>query len=137
MNNVANNQKHKILIIDDDSNYREVLKIRLEKEGFKVIEANSGKEALEILNDKENKPSLIMLDLIMPIMNGIDTLFNLKAHPVGKNIQIIMMTNKVNVREEIGQQYDKIIKKFGALEFINKSSDLNQIINKIKNYLNQ
>jgi DNA-binding NtrC family response regulator len=137
MNNVADNQEHKILIIDDDSSYREVLKIRLEKEDFRVIEANSGSEALEILNNKENKPSLIMLDLVMPMMNGIDTLFKLKLHPVGKNIKIIMMTNKVNIREEIGQQYDKIIKKFGALEFISKSSDLNQIINKIKNYLNQ
>jgi len=137
MNKVADNQEHKILIIDDDPSYRELLKIRLEKERFKVIEASSGKEALEILNNKENKPSLILLDLVMPIMNGVDTLFNLKAHPVGKNIKIIMITNKVNIREEIGQQYDKIIKKFGALEFISKSSDLNQIIYKIKDYLNQ
>jgi CheY-like chemotaxis protein len=136
-NTAENNQEHKILIVDDDPNYREVLRIKLENEGFKVIEANSGKEALEILHNKQNKPSLILLDLVMPIMNGVDTLFNLKAHPVGKNIKIIMMTNKVDIREEIGQQYDKIIKKFGALEFINKSSDLNQIINKIKNYLNQ
>lgn len=126
-------KKKLILIIDDDLNYREILKIKLEKAGYEVIEASDGKKGLEMLNNY--KPDLILLDLVMPNMNGIDTLFNLKIHPVGKDIKVMMMTNKVNIEEEIGQQYKKITQKFGALDFISKNQDLNYILEKIKEKL--
>lgn len=127
--------KKLILIIDDDQSYREILKIKFENAGYEIIEASNGEEGLKILNTY--KPNLILLDLVMPKMNGIDTLFYLKAHPIGKNIKTIMMTNKVDIKEELGQQYEKIIKKFGALDFISKTQDLNYILTKIEKTINE
>lgn len=125
-----------ILIVDDDINFRTMMKIALEKYGFQVAEAEDGGKALDLLYSLKPKPSLILLDMVMPNMNGLDTLFNFKMHPVGKNIKVIMLTNKLDIKEELGQLYTKIVKKFGGLEFISKTEDLSQIIQKINNSLN-
>lgn len=125
-----------ILIVDDDINFRTMMKIVLEKHGFQVAEAEDGNKALDLLYNLKPKPNLILLDMVMPNMNGLDTLFSFKMHPVGKNIKVIMLTNKLDVKEELGQLYTKIVKKFGGLEFISKTEDLSTIIQKINNSLN-
>lgn len=132
MQSLANTQTKKlILIIDDDENYREILRLKLKNEGYEVIDVANGEDGLKILNN--SRPDLILVDLVMPKMNGVDFLFKLKIHPQGKNIKAIIMTNKVDIKEEIGQQYDKISKKFGAIDFISKTEDLNTLVKKIKN----
>ncbi|GIW67519.1 MAG: hypothetical protein KatS3mg096_387 [Candidatus Parcubacteria bacterium] len=137
MNNSIQQQNNKklILIIDDDKNYREILRIKLQSAGYEIIEAENGKEGISLLD--QYKPNLILLDVVMPIMNGVDTLFWLKTHPNGKNIKVLIMTNKFDLKEEIGDQYNKIIKKFGALDFFSKSESLDQILKRIKTTLGQ
>ncbi|BCX15704.1 MAG: hypothetical protein KatS3mg097_596 [Candidatus Parcubacteria bacterium] len=125
-----------ILIVDDDKDFRAMMKIALEKYGFQVAEAEDGNKALDLLYNLKPKPSLILLDMVMPNMNGLDTLFNFKMHPVGKDIKVIMLTNKLDIKEELGQLYTKMVKKFGGLEFISKTEDLPTIIQKINNSLN-
>lgn len=119
-----------ILLVDDDENFREILKIRLQKEGFNVVEADNGLIALETL--KNLKPDLILLDVVMPIMNGIDTLFELKKYKNTRDIKVIMMTNKINIETELGEKYKQIIEKFGAVDFISKTLDLEQIAQRLK-----
>lgn len=80
----------KILVVDDEKNIRELLKIKFEAGGFRCLTAENGKEAIEIA--KYRQPSLIILDLIMPVMGGFEAYKALKADPSTKNIPIIAYT---------------------------------------------
>ena len=71
-----------ILLVDDDSNYAELVRIRLEAAGYKVFYAANGREALEFL-EKEDKPRLIIMDLDMPDKNGLTTLINMSIRRKG------------------------------------------------------
>lgn len=83
------NQKT-ILIAEDDLSLQEMYRMRLEADGYKVTTASDGSEALESIS--QNKPDLILLDLIMPKLNGFDVLNNLKKNPETKDIPIIVLT---------------------------------------------
>lgn len=80
----------KILVVDDEKDIRELLKIRFEARSLKCLTAKDGKEAVEIAKYKQ--PSLIILDLMMPEMDGFQTYKALKANPSTKNIPIIAYT---------------------------------------------
>lgn len=81
----------KILIVDDEALVRDVLSMRLAGEGFTVFEAANGKEGLE--QAFKNHPDLILLDLIMPQVDGIELLKTIRQDPWGKTAHIIVMTN--------------------------------------------
>jgi CheY-like chemotaxis protein len=79
-----------VLIIDDDLTLREMYEEYLKASGFTVISAQDGQEGLEKV--KESKPSIILLDLMMPKMNGIEVLRRLKADDSVKYIPVIVFT---------------------------------------------
>ena len=84
--------KEKIMIVDDHEDIREVVHVLLTNEGYQIIEAKDGKEALELLDDEID---LIILDVMMPEMNGYEAAKAIRAmndRPDGKNIPIIAMT---------------------------------------------
>jgi len=62
--------KKKILVVDDEKDIREIIKIALEQDGFQVIEADNGKKAIELA--KNEKPDLITLDIMMPNIDGFE-----------------------------------------------------------------
>jgi len=80
----------KILLVDDEKDIRELLKIRFEASGFKCLTAGDGREAIEIA--KAKRPSLIILDLMMPKMDGFEAHKILKANDATKHIPIIAYT---------------------------------------------
>jgi len=81
----------KILIVEDEPELLQVLSDTLKQEEFKVIEAKNGVEGLEaILN---SKPDLILLDILMPVMDGIAMLKEIKINEAFKNIPVIVLTN--------------------------------------------
>jgi UDP-glucose 4-epimerase len=82
--------KAHILIIDDEKDVIELMSERLISEGFKVSGVNNGKDALEFL--KTNKPDLIILDYLMPGMDGYETLRNIRADRATKDMAVIMVT---------------------------------------------
>ncbi len=88
----------KILLIEDDAIevmkfHRTVSKLGVEHE---IIEANNGEEALSILNNKDRLPDIILLDLNMPRVNGIEFLITLKSDDVLKYIPAIVVTTSIN-----------------------------------------
>ncbi len=88
----------KILLVDDDPNILLIAQIGLEERpDWQVDTASSGFEALEKLS--EVKPDLILLDMMMPGMDGLTTLGKLKEQPHGANIPVIFMTAKVQKHE--------------------------------------
>jgi two-component system OmpR family response regulator len=84
--------KEKILIIDDDVVLCKMLEKNFRREGYVVLEAHNGKEALELL--RHQKVNLIILDVIMPVMDGFEFLQCLKIDEKCKDIPVIMLTVK-------------------------------------------
>lgn len=81
----------KILVVEDEKLLREALRLKLTKEGFAVIEASDGEEGLSrALNEK---PELMLLDLNLPKLNGIEVLKALRADERGKDLQVIVLSN--------------------------------------------
>lgn len=97
-----NKNKKTVLIVDDDENLRLVLKDKLGIEGFKVMEAKNGEEGLK--KALEIHPDIILLDVMMPVMNGLDMLKELRVDEWGKGAEVIMLTvleNAESVAEAI------------------------------------
>lgn len=120
--------KKTILVAEDDSFYANIYKFKLTKEGFIVETANNGDEAIKIA--KENKPDLILLDLIMPIKDGFETLKELKQDPALKDIKVIVISN-------LGQDEDIArTKELGAQDYLVKANmSIQEMMDKVKSYL--
>ncbi|MGB3239166.1 MAG: response regulator [Geitlerinemataceae cyanobacterium] len=89
----------KVLVIDDESDIREVAKLCLEiNSNWEVIEAESGKTGLALATAE--KPDAILLDLMMPDMDGLATLEKLHENPITQNIPVILLTAKVQATQE-------------------------------------
>jgi DNA-binding response OmpR family regulator len=118
----------RILIVDDESDIRKLLKVRLELAGFDCREAGNGEEALRLV--REFKPSLIILDLVMPGKDGLQTYKDFKSYPDTRNVPIIVYT---------AQSPDMIAEKgFEAMEivdFVLKPFDSKALIYLIENTL--
>lgn len=87
---------NRVLIVDDDPVIRNLVQAVLEGEGYQVVAAEDGKQAVEIL-DKEARPldyCLIVLDVVMPGMNGFDVLTRLKLHSHTQSIPVLMLTGE-------------------------------------------
>jgi two-component system response regulator AdeR len=81
----------KAVIIEDDHDLQYIYKLKLEREGFEVATASNGKEGLERV--EAFKPDIILLDLMMPVMNGADMLARMRAEEWGSDIRVIILTN--------------------------------------------
>lgn len=88
-----------VMIVDDDLVLRQMYSERLKAEGYNILEAGSGQEALDVL--KTNKPDVILLDVMMPKMNGIDVLKTIRAEESTKNIPVIVLTALLQQIEQI------------------------------------
>ncbi|GAB3903239.1 hypothetical protein GCM10028803_31330 [Larkinella knui] len=71
--------KQKILVVDDDATYRQLITYGLTKAGYEVLIANDGREALNWIRNPQQRPDLVLLDLLMPRLSGIEVLESLKA----------------------------------------------------------
>jgi DNA-binding response OmpR family regulator len=85
------NMGKKIAIIEDDLTISQMYKMKFEVEGFEVETAENGKLGLEML--EKNIPDVVLLDLMMPEMNGDEMLVQLRKTDWGKNIKVIILTN--------------------------------------------
>jgi DNA-binding response OmpR family regulator len=81
----------KVLIVDDEKGILKMYQERLSMEGMEVTTASNGEEGINLA--KNQKPDIIMLDIIMPKFNGLDVLKNLKNDPDTKNIPVFLLTN--------------------------------------------
>jgi CheY-like chemotaxis protein len=127
-------QKADILIIEDDNDIRESLADFLEYEGYTIVGAKNGKEGLEyLLNKDSDLPSLILLDLMMPVMDGKTFLKKLRSdHP---HIQVPIVILSAILDPSVGKQVDAYMRKpvnlddviDKAQQFIKKEGTGNQL----------
>ena len=116
-----------VLLVDDDDVYREMLGVMLEEVEVRVTMADSGKAALAEM--RKQRPDIVLLDYNMPVLNGIETLKQMKADPELRKIPVVMLTG-VNDRETV-----KEVITAGAAGFIVKPSNRPTIVAKIRNLL--
>jgi len=115
----------KILIVEDDPFLSEMYSTKLMQEKFEVDFATDGKEAIK--KAREVKPDLILLDIVLPKMDGFEVLQELKKDPQLRNIQVIALTN-LGQKEEVEKGL-----KLGADDYIVKAHFTpTEVINKIK-----
>jgi DNA-binding response OmpR family regulator len=118
----------KILIIEDDRFLRELISRKLKNEGYEVLEAMDGEEGLKKI--KEEKPDLVLLDLILPCIDGFEVLSIAKENQETSQIPIIILSN-LGQREEIEKGL-----KLGAVDYLVKAHFTpSEIVEKIKNFL--
>lgn len=118
----------KILIIEDDFFIRELYERQFGKEGYTVVSANDGPDGL--VKATQENPDLILLDIMLPKMNGLDLLRTIKSKDETKTIPVILLTN-------LGQE--SVIKEgfdLGAESYLIKSAYTpSQIVEEIKSFL--
>ena len=90
----------KILVIDDEASIRELLRLMLEMSGFTVVMAANGKDALDLLA-RSDAPCLILLDLMMPVMNGWEFFRIIRADERYKNIPVVVISAYTSAEMEL------------------------------------
>lgn len=101
----------KVLIVDDDLDLQDIVKNALEIEGYDVLVANNGKEGLEVLSKNAGDISCIILDLMMPIMDGTEMLEKVRKDPKLAEIPVIISTAKGSVDQKNIDNSQAVIKK--------------------------
>ncbi|RLD17228.1 MAG: response regulator [Caldiserica bacterium] len=120
-------KKSRILVVDDDRDTREILEARLKACGYDVITASDGFNALEII--RERKPDLILLDVMMPEIDGFTVCKFLKEREETKDIPIIFLTAKESLSD-----VDKGFKS-GGDDYVLKPINWERLLPKIKKFL--
>ena len=119
----------KILLADDELRLRKVVVLHLKKNGFTVAEASNGQKALDILEEFE--PDVIILDIMMPEKDGIETCKEIRAMEKYKDTPIILLTAKSGAEDiDIGL-------KAGANEYVTKPFSPKVLIEKINNLIKE
>lgn len=114
----------KILMVDDEANIRALVRFNLEKEGFQVLEAADGDTALHIASTE--RPQLVILDIMLPEMDGLEVCRALKRQPETCEIPIIMLTAK-------SEEIDKIIGlELGADDYLTKPFSTRELVARVK-----
>ena len=121
-----------VLLIDDDANFRDLIKTKLEANKLVVIEAKDGKDSLAKV--RAVMPDLILLDLEMPEMNGIEVFGRLREDPVLRDTKVVFLTTHDDPRK-----MDWVDVEFGDLikdvPYIRKSETLDIVLEKIREAL--
>jgi DNA-binding response OmpR family regulator len=118
----------KILVVEDELALSQVLSDRFTQEGFDVQTAGDGEEGLE--KALSWKPDLVLLDIVMPKMDGMTMLHKLRADPAGKEMAVILLTN-LSDTEDV---YDAMAN--GVFDFLVKSHwDIDELIHEVQSKL--
>jgi CheY-like chemotaxis protein len=119
--------KAKILVVDDDAISLELMEAMLVPNGYEIITANDGSKAVAII--VEQKPDLILLDIMMPGLDGYSTLTKIKENKTISKIPVVMLT-------AMGYQLNKeLALQIGAVGYITKPVDLAELLKTISRLL--
>lgn len=128
MDNRENQKNKKIMVVEDDPFVMDIYCTKLNQDGYEILRAENGAEAVKKL--EEETPDLVLLDIIMPYVDGLQVLRKIKADEKLKNIPVILLTNlsqKEDINEGLG---------LGADDYLIKSHFTpSEVLEKIKKYI--
>ena len=124
---MLDSKDHKILIIDDDPFILDMYVLKFKQEGFQIETASNGKDGLQKI--KEYLPEVLLLDIVMPVMDGFDILQEIKKNNLLPNSKVVLLTNlgqKEDIDRGMGLGADDYIIKahFTPTEVVNKVKKL-------------
>jgi CheY-like chemotaxis protein len=122
---MAEGESKKILVVDDEPDFLEVIRVRLEANNYRVVTAVNGKEAMAKL--KKEKPDAVLLDILMPKVDGLETLKKIRKQD--ENLPVFIITAFSN------EERFKLARKFKASGFIRKTSSLQKEVENITTVL--
>lgn len=117
----------RVLVVDDEPELAKIIQVRLAANGYDVIRAENGQEALD--KAESEKPELILLDVMMPKMHGLDVLRKLKEDPDTEGIPVVMLTAKDD-KESVLKA-----KSLGAKDYIAKPFNSEALLDTVRKYL--
>jgi two-component system alkaline phosphatase synthesis response regulator PhoP len=120
-------KKHTILIVEDEENLAKTIALNLKLENHEVIIATKGREALKLFTVNKNEISLVLLDIMLPEINGLTLCSEFKR--INQNIPIIFLSAKNQINEKIEGL------KLGADDYITKPFDLEELLLRINNLI--
>ena len=118
-----------ILVVDDEDDTVELARMVLEFEGYRVFSASNGQDAIDFLEKPDEKPDLILLDVLMPKIDGLEVCKWIKKQSRLKSIPILLFTAKVGKKDRIAGE------EAGADAYINKPFSAEDLLSLIKNHL--
>jgi len=124
--NASPEDKRRILIVDDEPNVRKLLRTVLNKK-FTVLEAEDGSQAVNVASTE--KPDLILMDIMMPKMDGYTSCYALKSEPSTRSIPVIMLT-AIDLRLNL-----QLSKEIGADGYITKPFNSKDLLDNIAHFL--
>ncbi len=114
----------KVLVIEDDSGARRMVEFTLQQEGFEVITAANGRDGLEKAQNEQ--PDVIVIDIMMPVMGGLEACLRLKEVPTTSHIPVLVLTAKVT---DSDRTYSLMA---GADDYIAKPADLHDVAERVR-----
>lgn len=114
----------KILVVDDEEDYRHIVKLILEPEGYDVVEAKDGRDGLSVLQSE--RPDLVILDVNMPKMDGFTVCKKIRKDETSKYVPVIMLTVR-NLTQEQVKGFEN-----GADEYLTKPFESAELVSRVK-----
>jgi DNA-binding response OmpR family regulator len=119
----------RILVVEDEVHIQRLIKLVLEKNGMEVHACSNGEDALLYLQDGKNKPDLILLDILMPGIDGLQVLRTIKSNNQTKDIPVVMLT--ALAQENVVMQGIKM----GAVDYIRKPFHPKELANRLGRHI--
>jgi DNA-binding response OmpR family regulator len=115
-----------VLIVEDEPDIAEGLRYNLEREGLRALVAETGEKGLEIALDKQSPPALILLDLMLPGMSGLELCRRLRREPLTRRIPIIMLTARGSESERVAGL------ELGADDYVTKPFSVRELVARVR-----
>ncbi|MBI4094903.1 MAG: response regulator [Candidatus Liptonbacteria bacterium] len=122
-------EKPLILVVDDEKNFQEIFSAKLKAAGFEVAVARNGKEA--VAKAGELLPDLVLMDIHMPNETGTDVALEIKQNPKTKMLKVAFLTNLKEPWPAVAGDKATIAKELGMDDFLEKTDDLNHVVEKV------
>lgn len=126
-------EKPLILVVDDDNDFRDATSEVLTAAGFDVVSAASGAEGVR--KSDELMPDLILMDIKMPGVSGVDAALEIKQNPKTKNLKIVFLSGLSNPWPALIGDRAAIAKELGMEDYIDKTEEPARIVEKVKGFL--
>lgn len=126
---VSNDSVNTILVVEDDDHIAQVLSFILERQGYQVILATDGLKARELIESREQPPCLVLLDVMLPYIDGFEVVQIVRARAGWENTPVVMLTAKT-MEQDIVRALDA-----GANDYIVKPFQPSELLARIRRFL--